>query len=251
MKVRKILVVVLYVLAVLLVMYGLFVRAAASGTKFYLIWILMGICAVALGVCLQTKIWDNIPNVLKIILYIGIGASLCVIIFTQALVISGFKPTDEKNLDYIIVLGAQVKEKGPSLVLRHRLDSAYDYLNKNPKTKCIVSGGQGSNEPTSEAKAMKDYLVDKGIDADRIIMEDKSVNTSQNIQYSSAFLDKDKDSVGIVTNNFHVYRGTHLAIRAGFKNVYGIPAPSEIAYLPNNMFRESFGIIKDFALKRS
>ena len=59
------------------------------------------------------------------------------------------------GLDYIIVLGAQIYERGPSAVLRFRLDKAVEYLNENPQTKCIVSGGKGSNEPCSEAEGMK------------------------------------------------------------------------------------------------
>ena len=125
------------------------------------------------------------------------------------------------------------------------LDTAYDYLVENENTLCIVSGGQGANEPHSEAQGMYDYLVEKGIAKERIIMEDKSTDTSENIAFSSVFLDMEKDRVGIVTNNFHVFRGVHLAKHQGIRNVCGIAAPSNIYFQLNNMVREFFGILKD------
>jgi len=54
------------------------------------------------------------------------------------------------------------------VVLRYRLDEAYRYLKDDPETICIVSGGQGYNEPCQEAEVMKKYLEDKGIDSSRI-----------------------------------------------------------------------------------
>lgn len=93
---------------------------------------------------------------------------------------------------------------------------------------------------------MYDYLVERGIAPDRILKEDQSRNTSQNIDYSSTFLDKEKDSVGIVTNNFHIFRATHIAKKNGYKYVCGIAAPSELLLQGNNMLREFAGVMKDF-----
>ena len=76
-------------------------------------------------------------------------------------------------------------------------------------------------------------------------MEDKSTDTSENIAFSSVFLDMENDSVGVVTNNFHVFRGVHLARHQGIKNVCGISARSNVIFQLNNMVREFFGIMKD------
>ena len=164
---------------------------------------------------------------------------------TWTCIISAFFTKPEAGLDYLIVLGAQVRTTGPSIVLRYRLDKAYDYLEKNPGTKCIVSGGKGDNEPEAEGIVMKRYLVEKGIRPERILVENASVNTVENIKNSSEYLNKTKDTVGIVTNNFHVYRGVSIAKKEGFTHAVGIVATSNIFYLPNNMLRESFGIVKD------
>ena len=127
-----------------------------------------------------------------------------------------------------------------------RLDKAYDYLTENPDTVVIVSGGQGPDEHVSEAQGMYDYLVEKGIAAERILMEDQSRNTSQNIGFSSALLDKENSSVGIVTNNFHIFRATRIAKKSGYLHVCGIAAPSELSMQGNNMLREFMGVMKDF-----
>ena len=91
-----------------------------------------------------------------------------------------------------------------------------DSLEENEATLVVVSGGKGSNEPVSEAQGMFDYLVAKGIAPERIVMEDKSTNTKENLEFSQKLI-PEAASVGIVTNNFHVYRGTRLAVKQGFR----------------------------------
>ena len=150
-------------------------------------------------------------------------------------------------MDYVIVLGAQIYEYGPSVVLRYRLDKTIEYLQENPETICIVSGGQGENEPFTEAEGMANYLMQKGIDKDRIRKEESSQNTIQNIRFSMALMEEGS-SVGIITNNFHLFRALAIAKKQGLSNCVGIPADSKAIYLPNNMLREFFGILKDFCV---
>ena len=140
-----------------------------------------------------------------------------------------------------------MKAEGPSRVLQYRLDAAVSYLQQNPKTLVIVSGGQGSDEHISEAQGMYDYLVQKGIEPGRILKEDRSVNTVQNLTFSAALLDKEKNSVAIVTNNFHLFRSMRIAKKLGYAHVYGIAAKGYPFLQPNNMLREFFGVVKDFA----
>lgn len=217
----------------------------SHGSNFYLIWGFIGVFFV---VCGRYYTWyiDHMPSSLKKMIFFGISAILILFVLIEGLIISGFRNTAPKQLDYIIVLGAQLKENGPSYSLQMRLDEACAYLEDNKDTKVIVSGGQGSNEPDTEAQGMYDYLVRHGISAERIIKEDQSVNTHQNLVFSSSYLNKNDDNVGIVTSNFHVFRATHLARAAGYQSVYGIAAKSYIPLLPNNMLREFFSIVKDF-----
>lgn len=117
-------------------------------------------------------------------------------------------------------------------------------LTENPDTLVVVSGGKGSNEPISEAQGMYEYLLTKGISPDRILLEDRSTNTKENLQFSRPLIPQDA-TVGIVTNNFHVYRSTRLAAQQGYPQAYGLSAPSDTAMQANNMFREFFGVVKD------
>ena len=74
-----------------------------------------------------------------------------------------------------IVLGAQVTENGPSMMLTGRINSAVRYLQENPDAKAVLTGGQGSNEQMSEAQAMYNCIDEAGISPDRLYIEDKAV----------------------------------------------------------------------------
>lgn len=225
--------------------YCVLIYSIKSGTRFYLIWGMGGCFFLGLTAFWHFGIWSKLPHGLQRTILGMLLFGILVFVITEGCIISGFRAKGGENLDYIIVLGAQVKENGPSAALKYRLDAAYDYLVENENTICIVSGGQGANEPHSEAQGMYRYLTEKGIAAERILLEDKSTNTSENIAFSAVFLDMEKDSVGIVTNNFHVFRGVHLARHYGIKNVCGISAGSNVFFQLNNMVREFFGIMKD------
>jgi len=115
----------------------------------------------------------------------------------------------------VVVLGAQVRKSGPSLVLRYRLDKAIEYLDENPNTICIVSGGKGPNEPFPEAQGMADYLKEHGIDEQRILEEPDSKTTEENIVNSKKLISDDNASVGVITNNFHMFRALQIAHKYG------------------------------------
>ncbi len=236
------------IVGILCVLYCLALAiTGGTGTWFFLIWGIMGIAFTLWGI-FRGRIWHVMPHWLHITADTLFLLMLAVFLFTEGCIISGFSKNTDKELDYIVVLGAQLKTTGPSRVLQYRLDTAYEYLTAHPDTKAIVSGGQGSNEPASEAQGMYDYLVKRGIEPGRIVLEDKSVNTEQNIRFSKEFLQADADKVGIVSNNFHVFRAVKLAKAAGYRNVVGIAAPATAFYLPNNMLREFFGVVKDFLM---
>lgn len=217
------------------------------GTNFYFIWLFLGIFAIIWAVLLKKGIWaEHFPRWFKRI-FVSIVCVLGVIfLIVEGCIISGFSEKGPEGLDYLIVLGAQMKASGPSKALQYRLDEAIRYLEENPDTRVIVSGGQGSDEHISEAQGMYNYLVEKGIESSRITLEDQSRNTFQNLTFSAEFLDKENDSVGVVSNNFHVFRATKIARKAGYENVWGIAAKGEPFLQYNNLMREFFGVMKDF-----
>lgn len=233
------------VLGLLCVLYGLSVLAVGSGTAFFAVWLGLGACLFLFSLFAQKGLWRKLPKAARRLFLCLVVAGAAFFFVTEGFVFSGFTAKGSDGLDYIIVLGAQVYESGPSKALQYRLEEAVDYLNENPDTICIVSGGQGANEPFSEARGMADYLISRGIDESRLLLEDQSENTVANIRNSMEFIDPEKDSVGIVTNNFHVFRAMGIAKKQGIVHVEGISANSDAWYLPNNMFREFFGVLKD------
>ena len=238
--------VALVIIGVLCLVYGVFVMMIRSGTWFFAFWFAIGALFVGAGLAVRAGLWSALPSLARwligaLAVVVLAGFALC-----NALVFQNFNDRGEPGLDYIVVLGAQVHEQGPSTVLKYRLDTAYDYLQENGGTTCIVSGGKGNNEHAPEAHVMADYLIARGIPAERIIVEDSSLNTAQNIEYSAQFFDRTRDAVGIVTNNFHEYRALAIARKAGVVHAVGIAASSDPTFLPNNLARESLGIAKDF-----
>ena len=223
-------VILFMIIGILCILYGIMVLMIRSGTTFFVVWFALGAFFLLLGFMVRNHLLEVIPRLLRGVLLVMICAGVLMLV------------------DCLIVLGAQVREDGPSAVLKYRLDAAADYLRENSSTVCIVTGGKGPSEPFSEGQGMKDYLVRAGIPAERIIVEDRALNTVQNIQYSKALMPSPDASVAIVTNNFHVTRGLALARRQGLTNAYAIAAPSTVVYLPNNMLREFFGLSKDFLL---
>lgn len=154
---------------------------------------------------------------------VAVLLAVCLVYFViiEGLVISGMNAEGEPDLDYIIVLGAKVNGTVPSLALRCRIDRAYEYLRDNPDTVAIVSGGQGRGEDISEAEAMRRGLSERGIDESRIILEARSTSTEENLEFSYQLIEDSSATVGLLTNNFHVFRALSIA-----KNSHGDAAGS-------------------------
>ena len=151
------------------------------------------------------------------------------------------------------------KKTGRRYTIRHKMDHCAGSAGERPEdyrfteTKTgfcirdvhvIVSGGQGNDEEVTEAYAMAQYLERAGIDCRRIIQEDASVNTLENLKFSRKLIADVDTPVGIVSNNFHVYRGCVYAKRAGFKNPFPIAAGCHPLLFPNYFVRECFAVWK-------
>lgn len=115
----------------------------------------------------------------------------------------------------VVVLGSKVNGKEPSADLRERISTAEAYLKANPQAKCVVSGGQGSGELVTEASVMKTYLVSAGIDASRILTEERSKTTEENLKNSLEIIRKNtwSEHLAIVTDEYHQFRAGQIANR--------------------------------------
>ena len=152
---------------------------------------------------------------------VGCAAAVCltVILVTLGKMASAalHHPSDDQACT-VVVLGCQVFPDGhPSLMLRGRIDAAYDYLTEHPEAVCIASGGQNGSEPISEAQCIRDTLTAMGIDPARILMEDGSRSTEENLAFSAALI-REKGlptNVAIASDNFHQLRAAIWAERSG------------------------------------
>ncbi|MBM6724612.1 ElyC/SanA/YdcF family protein [Pseudoflavonifractor phocaeensis] len=157
----------------------------------------------------------------------------------------------------MVILGCQVKPWGPSVLLQDRLDKALDYLEDHPDLTIVVSGGQGPDEPVSEAQCMYDYLTEHGVDGAQILMEDQSHNTVENLRYTMDLLaeagyDTTADMV-VVSNGFHLTRVRMLWSRVcgGDYNLSTLAAPS--SHVPSRLkmyIREPLALVKSFVFDR-
>ncbi len=148
------------------------------------------------------------------------------------------------------MLGAQIRGTAITNSLERRLIKALEYLDENPETRVIVSGGQGNGESISEAEAMASYLEEHGIAPERIWQENHSTSTEENLHFSQKLISDITAPVGIVTNNFHMYRALRTARKLGFTQTDGIPATSNPVLFLNYMVREFFACFYHLVLKR-
>lgn len=144
----------------------------------------------------------------------------------------------------VVVLGCGVRGTKPSKVLEERLDAAYDYLIENPEAYCVLSGGQGKGEDISEAECMYRYLTERGIAQQRLLCEDKSTTTEENLQFSQKLLEEQgiTGDITIVTSEFHAYRAAKMAEHLGMCS-YSTPSHTFFVYLPTYYVRELYGIL--------
>jgi len=149
--------------------------------------------------------------------------------------------------DYVVVLGAGIHGETPSMTLVDRLDRAVEYMKRVPGCKVIVSGAQGADEDITEALAMERYLTRRGIDKERIIREEASTNTHENMVFSKRIIDsRGGGSVAVITSDYHVYRARRLADNAGLAP-YMLAARTRLPVLfINCVFREAFALVKAY-----
>lgn len=173
--------------------------------------------------------------------------------FVEYFIVSCAHTEERGDTKYLIVLGAAVHGDEMSLSLLRRIEGAYDFLEKHPETTVIVSGGQGAGENKSEAQAMRDWLVEeKNFPEERIIMEDKSTSTAENLENSFAIIrdrgDEPGGNTAVVSGGYHLFRAKTMAKLLGVdvsvvKARKGLPVSTLNSYI-----REVFGVVKLYML---
>lgn len=185
-------------------------------------------------------------KVLRTILTSVLCLGILVFTVTEAIILKASKGAPEESCQYIIVLGAKVNGTVPSLSLRERIDTAYAYLRAHPNATAVLSGGQGEDEEISEAQCMFQQLTDKGIDPQRLWLEDQSTSTWGNLVFSSNLIESRTgtrpEKLGIVSSEYHLFRAGLFADDCGIDAV-GIPAKTSWFTIRLNYFlREVAGV---------
>ncbi len=225
------------------ILYVLFVDLTNFFTYF---WLALGLILILVKPLTAWMVEKQI--VLPGVLRWGVGlvtvAGLFLLLLIEVVLIGYGNKEPSANADYILVLGAQVKGETPTYALQTRLDVAYDYAVANLNSQIIVSGGKGAGETVTEAYAMAEYLKAKGIDKTRLILEEESRNTHENISYSKQYIKGADPKVVLVTNRFHVYRSVGVARKQGLTNVEGLGSKIKWYTVPNQYVREAFAVLK-------
>ena len=219
MKHQKLL---LYLAAGLMVMAGSL--TIVPGFKFSIILCFaFAVLSVAVYFLLKHPKGKQLCQVICILLILGIVAAA----ITGGFIVSAANPGQLPDCDYIVVLGAGVRGSVPSLTLSERIGAAYDYLTAHPDATAILCGGQGPGEDITEAACMYRELTKMGIDTNRLLKEDQSTSTMENLTFA---LDVAEDAtgvrpntIGIVSSEYHIFRANRFAENLELE-AFGIPA---------------------------
>ena len=181
-------------------------------------------------------------RVFTVILVIG----LLVVGITEAVIIKASFGSPKEQVEYMVVLGAKVRHDGPSVSLWDRIYGAYNYLEAHPEVIAIVSGGQGPDEPMTEAASMYQELVKLGIDPSRIWPEDRATSTWENLNFSLDLIEEKTGQrptkLGVVSSEYHLFRASLFA-KACNVDFVGIPAhTSRPSQMINHFMREVAGV---------
>lgn len=236
--------------------------------------LLRGIAAAAAAVCiLWSCLWFSVGSVIGIVLFgavlicalfcrplwrlakrlwkrlagrialIALCAVVCfglfaAVFFSVNMARCMYKPLD--RVDVVIVLGCRVRGETPSSLLRSRCYTAAQVLKEHPGAVCIVAGGQGEGEDISEAEAMRRLMAEYGIEDERVFKEDKSTSTAENFAFSLEIMQREglSGNVAIVTSDYHQYRASLYAKRAGIEAAGHYSGSTSIFYFMNSWLRE-------------
>ena len=247
-RIAKIINFIILLLGIAMIAYflalGIFVRFGQSLSE---LWLMGGVLCI-----LRFLVWNHIYRTKKfppkkpvVVLRTLFCIALAFFLAMECVILAGGIMPPRQGLDYIVVLGAKVNGREPSGALRNRIQVAKEYLEANPDTIAVLSGGQGSDEDISEAQCMFERLTAGGIDPARLIMEEQSTDTSENLVFSRRLIPDDAENIGLVTNNFHIFRALATARGLGWDNVHGVPVATTLFSMPHYLMREFVGVIYD------
>ena len=230
-----------WIFAIALLVFGSYLMVSGN--------VVFGVFLLIAGVlttirCIIGAVFKAVWKLIRKPLAIVLAILLVIMAITSLPILIGVKSQPATSCDYLILLGAGVDGDTPSPILQDRIETAYTYLSNHPDTICIATGGKGDDENLSEAQCIFNHLTAMGIAADRIWMEDQATSTVENFQYSIQLL-KDRtggipDSVGVLSNEFHLFRASLMAKRQGLRPICVAAPTSSMSTRIGYTLREIF-----------
>ena len=221
------------------------------------IWSAFGFFVIFAGIFrLKTKhsLWSTLKKGIQLLIVCIFDFSIILVLINLFLILNPAEAFINEPADQVIVLGGGISKEGklPKSVI-FRVNKAAEYLENNPQSICVVTGGTLKWLPYAEAPEIKRQLITAGISEDRILVEDKALDTIQNFQLSCKMLAEYRGvsmqevletPTAVVTSRFHLRRAERLAKRIGFTNIKGISAACPAIYVPHNYIREICAYVK-------
>ena len=232
---------IVFILAGALLVLAALMKFAMVGYGF------LALVLAASAVCLI--LFAVLPVPWKIALAVLIALFLVFFCYWEVRIVKAAHSRAPENADYLIVLGCGVRGTTPSVAMRNRTDAAARYLKDNPDTVCICSGGQGPGEGLTEALAMKQLITGAGVDPGRILLEEKSTSTEENLKYSAKVIEEDgasleKSSIVVCSSEYHVFRAQYMSEEFLGVRFGALPARSTLPVSRFNYYlREAAGMI--------
>ena len=227
---------------------ALFLNFCMVGYSFSVLvcFAIIGIILVYKGLNLLAKKYPRDARGLRRFFTIVLCIGLLIVGVTEALVIEASFGDPKQHCDYMVVLGAKVREEGPSVSLMDRIRATQSYMDAHPDVIAVVSGGKGDDEPITEAQCMYEELVKLGVDPQRIWVEDQATSTWENLNFSLNLIEEKTgtrpEKIGILSSEYHLFRASLFADACGVESV-GIPAAtSRLPQKINHFMREVAGV---------
>lgn len=228
------------------IMYGVLNIGNITGI---VVFTLIFICGIFWKTIVKTveKWWKKrTGKIILSVVSVGITAIFILVLIETVCMFATTRSNPNGN-ETVVVLGSYVSRSGPSIMTKCRLNAAKEYMDEHPDAICIVTGGQGENEPWPEADAMKEYLVSCGVNEQRIYKERESDNTRENLANALEIIKEEglNENIAIISNEFHLYRAGRIADRLGIKHSY-VSAASPWGMFSSYYIRELYAILADW-----
>ena len=202
------------------------------------------LCALDLRFGLFTLPHSLLLRIIGWALRIVVIAGTLAVLFFAGKVVSGSLVNTASEAKNVLVLGMALEKGKPNADLMYRLDTARMYLDAHPDAALILTGGNADEEGRTEAAVMRELLTEKGVPADKLILEDKAEDTRENF-LNTARMIPPAEPVVLISSSYHMERAVRVAGEAGFTDIRRLPAPSDPIMYPANVLWEIIMEVND------